>query len=93
MHLQGGARDQLSNLKKGVNVTFITYVAQLVASILFVVLYVWGTYSAPVAGSWRYGLDAVLSAFFAIDYITRLMVSVVLQFMPEDVACYERPCL
>lgn len=62
------------SLRKKVDVTLINYVSQLVASILFVVLYVWGTYSAPVAGSWRYGLDTGLSVFFAIDYIGRLKV-------------------
>lgn len=60
---------------KKITLVHAQYAAQLTASALFVVLYVWGTYSAPQLGSWRYFLDLSLLAFFAVDYIVRLKVN------------------
>ena len=60
----------------GRNPTVITSLQamQLFSSLLFVVLYVWSTYSIPVKGSLRYNLDFGLSCFFAVDYLLRLAV-------------------
>ena len=62
----------------GRNPTIITTIQalQLFSSLLFVVLYVWSTYSIPHRGSVRYNLDLALSCFFAIDYVLRLAVSI-----------------
>lgn len=48
--------------------------AQLAASLAFVVLYVWSTYSAPAPFSLRYNLDLALCAMFGADYLWRLKV-------------------
>lgn len=47
---------------------------QLSASLAFVVLYVWSTYSAPTRGSLRHAFDLALSAAFAADYALRMRV-------------------
>lgn len=47
----------------------------LFTSLLFVVLYVWSTYSIPTRGSLRYNLDIALSCFFAIDYCCRIFAA------------------
>ena len=47
---------------------------QFAASFLFVVLYIWGTYSAPPASSFRYKLDVGLCAYFALEYLHRFLV-------------------
>eukprot|EP00884_Botryococcus_braunii_P010005 jgi/Botrbrau1/19005/Bobra.0100s0039.1 len=46
---------------------------QIAASLLFVVLYVWSTYSAPCHSSWRYKLDISLCVLFALDYVFRVL--------------------
>ena len=50
-------------------------VSQFAASLLFVVLYVWSTYSSPQPFSWRANLDLFLCVVFAIDYLMRFTVS------------------
>ena len=47
---------------------------QILSSLLFVVLYVWGTYSAPKPFSWRFNLDIALCALFATEFVWRLLV-------------------
>ncbi|KIZ04242.1 Potassium channel subfamily T member 2, partial [Monoraphidium neglectum] len=46
--------------------------AQLGASVLFILLYVWSTYVPEAPGSWRYWLDLGLCAFFFADYVYRI---------------------
>lgn len=48
---------------------------QIGASLLFILLYIWSTYSTAAVGSWRYCLDLGLSCFFAADYCSRFAVS------------------
>ena len=48
--------------------------AQFASTLLFVVLYIWSTYSPPPLWSLRYNLDLFLCVMFAIDYISRLLV-------------------
>ena len=47
---------------------------QFASTLLFVVLYIWSTYSPPPLWSLRYNLDLFLCAMFAIDYISRFVV-------------------
>ena len=47
---------------------------QVMASMLFVVLYVWSTYSTPAPGSMRYNVDMLLCAVFAAEFIARFVV-------------------
>ncbi|KAL3142086.1 hypothetical protein ABBQ32_004709 [Trebouxia sp. C0010 RCD-2024] len=47
--------------------------AQFASTLLFVVLYIWSTYSPPPLWSLRYNLDLFLCIMFAIDYISRLL--------------------
>lgn len=47
---------------------------QILSSLLFVVLYVWGTYSTPKPFSWRFNLDIALCALFATEFVWRLVV-------------------
>ena len=47
---------------------------QILSSLLFVVLYVWGTYSTPKPFSWRFNLDIALCALFATEWLWRLLV-------------------
>ncbi len=47
---------------------------QFSASLIFVVLYIWSTYSSPAPWSWRYNLDLFLCAVFAVDWVSRVMV-------------------
>jgi hypothetical protein len=49
-------------------------VGQTLASLLFVVLYVWSTYDAPAPGSPRALADAALCVAFATDYVVRFVV-------------------
>ena len=48
--------------------------AQFASTLLFVVLYIWSTYSPPPLWSIRYNLDLFLCIMFAIDYVSRLLV-------------------
>lgn len=50
--------------------------AQLAASMVFVVLYVWSTYTPPEPHSLRAGMDVALCALFAADYALRFSVSI-----------------
>ena len=52
----------------------LTQAFQVVASMLFVVLYVWSTYSTPAPGSLRYNVDMLLCAIFAAEFIARFVV-------------------
>lgn len=45
---------------------------QFAASLLFVGLYVWGTYSTPARGSVRYYLELALCVVFGAEYMHRL---------------------
>jgi hypothetical protein len=45
---------------------------QFAASLAFVGLYVWSTYSAPTRWSWRYWAEIALCVVFALEYMTRL---------------------
>ncbi len=47
---------------------------QILSSLTFVVLYVWGTYSAPKPFSVRFNLDIALCALFATEWLWRLVV-------------------
>ena len=47
---------------------------QILSSLTFVVLYVWGTYSTPKPFSWRYTLDIALCGLFATEWLWRLVV-------------------
>ena len=47
---------------------------QFAASLLFVILYVWSTYSTPQPFTWRSNLDLLLCAIFALDYLVRFTV-------------------
>jgi len=49
-------------------------VTQFAASLLFVVLYVWATYSQPKPFSLRFNLDIFLCVIFALDYLLRFLV-------------------
>lgn len=51
--------------------------AQFASTLLFVVLYIWSTYSPPPLWSIRYNLDLFLCVMFAIDYISRLLVRII----------------
>jgi len=48
--------------------------SQLIASLLFILLYVWSTYVPEAPGSWRYYLDLGLCCVFAVDYLYRITV-------------------
>ena len=48
--------------------------AQFASTLLFVVLYIWSTYSPPPLWSIRYNLDLFLCVMFAIDYLSRFLV-------------------
>ncbi|BDA48910.1 probable potassium channel subfamily T member 2 at N-terminal half [Coccomyxa sp. Obi] len=45
---------------------------QFIASLLFVILYVWSTYSTPAPFSIRYNLDLMLCVLFATEFLFRL---------------------
>lgn len=47
---------------------------QFCASLLFVVLYIWGTYSTPAPSTFRYKLDVGLCVYFGLEYLHRLVV-------------------
>lgn len=49
--------------------------AQFASTVLFVVLYIWSTYSTPALWSVRYNLDLLLCCMFAIDWLSRFAVS------------------
>lgn len=53
--------------------------AQFASTLLFVVLYIWSTYSPPALWSARYNLDLMLCCMFAVDYVSRFMVIRLLQ--------------
>lgn len=57
------------------DVMLSTYAFQLVACLLFIVLYVWGTYSPALPGSLRYNVDLCISFLFMLDYAGRIMAS------------------
>ena len=50
----------------------VAHYAQFAASIGFVVLYVWSTYSAPLPGTARHAAESLLCAVFALEYLHRL---------------------
>lgn len=52
----------------------IMQATQFASTLLFVVLYIWSTYSTPALWSTRYNLDLFLCFMFAVDYVSRFMV-------------------
>lgn len=52
----------------------VLYLAQFASSLLFVVLYIWSTYSPPPPWTVRWNLDLALCFFFGFDYCWRLAV-------------------
>ncbi|GMH45499.1 hypothetical protein BSKO_13456 [Bryopsis sp. KO-2023] len=69
------AKSKPSKLLRKINRANVLAFCRLSASLLFVVLYVWGTYSVPALGGWRYWLENCLCLFFALDYAARLAKS------------------
>lgn len=69
-------RWRLTELSSDPGVLLFFQLGQIVASLLFVVLYVWSTYSAPSHSSWRYKLDLSLCVLFAVEYAFRVLVRV-----------------
>ncbi|GAB4817363.1 hypothetical protein N2152v2_004409 [Parachlorella kessleri] len=67
------ARRILRALNENTELRTAMQFAQFVASMLFVVLYVWGTYSAPAPSSFRYRLDVLLCVLFGVEYVHRLL--------------------
>lgn len=57
------------------DVRLVVQGGQLVASLMFIVLYVWSTYSPALPGSARHQLDLLLCLVFACDYVFRIAVS------------------
>ena len=55
-----------------IDVRLVGSVAQLLASVAFIVLYIWSTYETPAPGSWRHVLDVGLALVFALEYVTRI---------------------
>lgn len=49
----------------------IMQATQFASTLLFVVLYIWSTYSPPPPWSIRYNLDLFLCLMFAVDYVSR----------------------
>jgi hypothetical protein len=60
------------------DVRLVVQSAQLLASLLFIVLYVWSTYTPALPGSPRHQLDLLLCLVFACDYVFRIAVSTLL---------------
>jgi hypothetical protein len=60
---------------------------QFTASLLFVVLYVWSTYSTPAPFSVRYNMDLALCALFATEFLWRLFVSTLPIILSFPVFC------
>lgn len=58
---------------------------QFACSLLFVVLYIWSTYSPPPPASFRYQLDVGLCVFFGLEYLHRFLVG--FEGEPLDVRC------
>ena len=50
-------------------------VLQALSSLLFVVLYVWSTYSSPAPHSLRANADLALCTVFAVEWMARFAVS------------------
>lgn len=64
----------------------VLYLAQFASSLLFVVLYIWSTYSPPPPWTLRWNLDLALCFFFGADYCWRLAVCIgCLQTSPHAV--------
>jgi hypothetical protein len=64
----------ITELSANPGVRLYFQLAHIAASLLFVVLYVWSTYSSPCQSSWRYKLDLTLCTLFALDYAFRMLV-------------------
>ena len=78
MHAQGNPWQRLCAGLRAVlqlpAVRALLQLGQVVASLLFVVLYVWSTYSTPQPGSLRHSLDILLCGIFAAEFVARLLV-------------------
>lgn len=73
-----GLRDRIATLFRSVadkpEAKTLLQAAQFASTVLFVVLYIWSTYSTPALWSLRYNLDLMLCCMFAVDYLSRFMV-------------------
>lgn len=78
--VQMGLRDRIATLFRSVaerpQAKTVLQAAQFASTVLFVVLYIWSTYSTPALWSTRYNLDLMLCCMFAVDYLSRFLVSV-----------------
>lgn len=77
--VQMGLRDRIATLFRSAaeqpHAKTVVQAAQFASTVLFVVLYIWSTYSTPALWSTRYNLDLTLCCMFAIDYLSRFVVS------------------
>ena len=73
--LQSEADSILRWLQSG-DVRAAVELAQLAASLLFILLYIWSTYAPEAPGSWRHWVDVGLCCVFAVDYAYRVAVGV-----------------
>ena len=77
--MQMGLRDRIAALFRSIadqpEAKTAVQAAQFASTLLFVVLYIWSTYSPPALWSVRYNLDLMLCCMFAVDYISRFLVS------------------
>lgn len=64
---------QLERLSESVSVRLAFQAFQFVASLAFVGLYIWSTYSVPPRNSWRYFAEVFLCLIFALEYLHRLI--------------------
>ena len=73
-----GLRDRIATLFRSVadkpEAKTLLQAAQFASTVLFVVLYIWSTYSTPALWSLRYNLDLILCCMFAVDYLSRFLV-------------------
>lgn len=53
----------------------VLHLVQFASSLLFVILYVWSTYSTPAPFSLRALMDLMLCGVFAVEYAIRYAVS------------------
>ena len=80
MVMQMGLRDRIRSMfrffAEQPEAKTLMQAAQFASTLLFVVLYIWSTYSPPPLWSIRYNLDLFLCLMFAIDYVSRFLVRI-----------------
>lgn len=78
MVLQMGFRDRVATVFRSFSdrpeAKTVMQATQFASTLLFVVLYIWSTYSPPPLWSIRYNLDLFLCLMFAVDYVSRFWV-------------------